>query len=66
MNLDYLKNNSFFARKAGELGFMWAEEVKKDKYALPSPFEVVDGKLVRTYTLEGVTGWTKFEKNDKK
>lgn len=43
MNLDYLKNNSFFARKAGELGFMWAEEVKKDKYALPSAFEVIDG-----------------------
>lgn len=37
MNLDYLKDTSFFARKAGELGFMWAEEVKADKYALPSP-----------------------------
>lgn len=33
---------------------------------ITSTFEVVDGKLVRTYTLEGVTGWTKFEKNDKK
>lgn len=43
MNLDYLKDTSFFARKAGELGFMWAEEVKKDKYALPSPFEILDG-----------------------
>ena len=43
MNLDYLKDTSFFARKAGELGFMWAEEVKKDKYALPSPFEIIDG-----------------------
>lgn len=43
MNLDYLKNTQFFARKAGELGFMWAEDVKQDKYALPSPFEVVDG-----------------------
>ena len=43
LNIDYLKDTSFFARKAGEFGFMWADAVKNDKYALPSPWEVIQG-----------------------
>ncbi len=31
MNIDYVKDTSFFDRKAGGFGFMWADAVKNDK-----------------------------------